>query len=1536
MNKSCSGSYVLKTVALLLAITMLFVSHFDFWGVILSADSTPTDPYVALNGEMVDNITLNEDAKLQLEAVFAETEEQGYFRWQIKHPDGDDRWIDISDSYSKHLWLTHALVGSMLKDDGTTQLRCRMITESAELFTSPVKVTLSYNKAKSEDRADTSSSSGEAPVVMKSRSRAGTETGEHSTFSIVINYLFDNNAMAFEPYGASVAAGSDFKATITSPTVVGYAPFRRVGNNYVDASKVELDLTNIRENITIDVIYEPALVEFSVHHHLQNLLDDEYSVSYDLITKGQALTGSVVGEGLALTEAELPGFKSLAYEKLTVAADGSTVIEIRYDRNYYLIDFDMAGGYGTDPVYTRYGAPVGANTPIRHGYVFAGWELVSYGGEVPTAEQAKLYELKAGQTITVPAANLSYRARWITQETTYTMVFWCENANDNGYSYWGYLDNLKAMSGSYVDGQDLISSVAGIDDEEYFTFNENKTEKHVLVEGDGSTVVNVYYTRNYYKLTFKAAGLCTIPEKHTHTDACYDIICGLGHVHTDECIPTLECVTPEHTEHTADCVICEKAEHVHGAAGCSCTKKEHTHVASSCWSSVGAAQQTLSGAPRNPEDGQIFRSGTRYYIYISGTWYRYNGRGVSSGDIVDSSCGLENHTHGTDCSCDQEPHTHTDSCYSDILHTHVDGCYEYSCGQISHIHDNKCNRLICPVTEGHTHTSDCNRATKTNVVKTVYAKYGESLKHIWPVTDDNGVVYDNGERWSPSESSYFTQVLVYSEIMSPDDFTLTLSTANYKTYIMQYYLQVLPGESYDITVNGKNYKLDNTIKAIYNYITKAEDFFDIRGFIQSSSTPAFGSNGQISTSGSSLTVDFCYDRITDHYLQFNNNGTVLDDKEVNGIMFGAPLASYDFVPEYPDNLEPNAYAFSGWYTSPGCFAGTEVNWETLTMPEGDLMLYAKWSPITHTVSVFKDESLTEQIGPTQIVDHKAFATAPVGNVSNGNYVFQGWFYKEVVNGVEVEKAFVFNGIPILEDMVIYAKWSSHVSVPYKVNYKIFNTDTDIADPTEGSAIAGHNKTFDAKAEDQLYEGYQKGYYPLTNSHTITMSVDGTHEFTFYYVYVESMPYEVQYVNQETGEKLCEDKVVMDNSLSVVTETFKRFDKMMPDAYQKRLVLSANNTDDDNDGVYDANVITFYYSEDEEHAYYRIVHYIQNINGDTYREYRTEESTGLIGESYTATALDINGFNYIPSKTIINGVAAPSTGSTVTTTLSADGALIELYYDRQPYSYVVRYVDSRTGTELSPAKTGSGLFGASIVEYALGLEEMGYELVSDNVKSLNISANEDHNVIEFLYQERTVSVKYQIVGPAGCGALSQYSENLAALSGVPNGSYPILANGFVFLGWYTDEACTKPVNESLVDSQTNRLVPERAGNTWEAVIYYAKFASLETDLTITTKSTLPSDANQTFLFHIKGKEGTETEGIDLTVAIVGNSSLTVTKLPTGEYTVTELTEWSWRYENDEAQREISLEYNGGSNELVYDNSRENGKWLDGNDVKNNQF
>ena len=100
------------------------------------------------------------------------------------------------------------------------------------------------------------------------------------------------------------------------------------------------------------------------------------------------------------------------------------------------------------------------------------------------------------------------------------------------------------------------------------------------------------------------------------------------------------------------------------------------------------------------------------------------------------------------------------------------------------------------------------------------------------------------------------------------------------------------------------------------------------------------------------------------------------------------------------------------------------------------------------------------------------------------------------------------------------------------------------------------------------------------------------------------------------------------------------------------------------------------------------------------------------------------------------------------------------------------------------------------------------------------------------------------------------------------------------------------------------------------------------LTISKTGCADIDENQTFLFEVEGK------GIKLTVAVHGNSSATVTDLPVGTYTVTEKTDWSWRYTPQQAEQQVQAV--AGENTVTFANNRTNTKWLDGGCYKNNIY
>ncbi len=108
----------------------------------------------------------------------------------------------------------------------------------------------------------------------------------------------------------------------------------------------------------------------------------------------------------------------------------------------------------------------------------------------------------------------------------------------------------------------------------------------------------------------------------------------------------------------------------------------------------------------------------------------------------------------------------------------------------------------------------------------------------------------------------------------------------------------------------------------------------------------------------------------------------------------------------------------------------------------------------------------------------------------------------------------------------------------------------------------------------------------------------------------------------------------------------------------------------------------------------------------------------------------------------------------------------------------------------------------------------------------------------------------------------------------------------------------------------------------------------TDLTIKKEGWQDIDENQSFIFKVTG-EGLGTNGVN--VVIKGNGSATIKDLRIGEtYTVTEVTDWSWRYTPKENGKTIKLSADKSNNTVTIKNNRSKDKWLDGNAYCRNIF
>lgn len=620
----------------------------------------------------------------------------------------------------------------------------------------------------------------------------------------------------------------------------------------------------------------------------------------------------------------------------------------------------------------------------------------------------------------------------------------------------------------------------------------------------------------------------------------------------------------------------------------------------------------------------------------------------------------------------------------------------------------------------------------------ITAKYGAFIGDKWP-----------GGGWYVDKSGETAQS--YLSIMPLNGMSFYGQQTGSHTATATYYVEVLPGESGTL-VGGKYYKEHHKDTAKYNkgifgggLTVTDEDRYDIAGYT---------CNKTISTkNGENYNgAKFYYDR-NKYKLEFNDNfdHSVSDDMFFEQQLKESPKHKAGYKPAYPSGLEAGAYDFGGWYIDKSCTE--QVNWEA-KMPATNLIVYAKWAPKTHTVKTFLTKEKIEENDPIDTWDNVPHGTAVTNTPAdpqNGSYVFVGWFYEE--NGVE--KAFDFS-MPVIKDLNLYAKWSSNTLVTYTIYYK--SGDIEIAEPTTGSALAGTTLTFEAKTGDELKEDYQSGYFPNTGSHSLTMDINGNNEFTFVYVAKEKVGYTVRYLEKGT-EKVLHGEKTAETSNAIITEKFVQISGYAPDAYQKRLVLSATEAE---------NVITFWYTKDEHHAPVQIVHWTQNIAGEGYTEYQSSTNlNGEIGQIYTGTPLTIPGFTYNAEKSNASGE------------LTAEGLELNLYYDRNMYDYVVKHVDADDNSVIKEETVQQARFGAQVYGTVDKTLE-GYMPIENQDETKTLIIGTGTNEIVFMYY------KCYYIGHVQSGSLNN-TDTIRLTSSKANLTAAVTP-GYLYGGAFTNEAC----------------------------------------------------------------------------------------------------------------------------------------------------
>ena len=191
----------------------------------------------------------------------------------------------------------------------------------------------------------------------------------------------------------------------------------------------------------------------------------------------------------------------------------------------------------------------------------------------------------------------------------------------------------------------------------------------------------------------------------------------------------------------------------------------------------------------------------------------------------------------------------------------------------------------------------------------------------------------------------------------------------------------------------------------------------------------------------------------------------------------------------------------------------------------------------------------------------------------------------------------------------------------------------------------------------------------------------------------------------------------------------------------------------------------------------------------------------------------------------------------------------------------------------------------------------------------------------------IPVEYHIVCTVPELVGGQLSQSFEPDPANPMGCTAYVKAGFVFVGWFYDEACTNPVPETWITGGTKivPLVDEIQKGMDGKEHYFALFEPIYTDLTIKLSGMEEHDAA---IFQVKG------EGVDLQVTIVGNGSVTIHGIRVAvTYEITELTGWTWEYADVEIKTLKTVE---GTNEVSFTLTASGSDWLNGETYTDNIF
>lgn len=256
---------------------------------------------------------------------------------------------------------------------------------------------------------------------------------------------------------AAVEQGASYKFTMPDSDVTVGAVFENAG---------PMDITEPG-----DLNEANGNTLYRIEHYKQDM-DDASTYTLCAIQKKVGDAGS----DTAAIPQTFTGYEVVDFAQKKIAGDGSTVVEIYYNRKTITYTFNLHGGNwegseGTVEVSGLYGATV--NKPRRIGYYLSGTIPDTYGAE-----------------------NITFNTTWTANTNTpYTIRIYLQNVEDvNDYTLSEEFTNTGTTD---TNTNYIASSKTGFVLLPYEQIN---------IDGDGTGIINIYFDREVYSILFELDG----------------------------------------------------------------------------------------------------------------------------------------------------------------------------------------------------------------------------------------------------------------------------------------------------------------------------------------------------------------------------------------------------------------------------------------------------------------------------------------------------------------------------------------------------------------------------------------------------------------------------------------------------------------------------------------------------------------------------------------------------------------------------------------------------------------------------------------------------------------------------------------------------------------------------------------------------------------------------------------------------------------------------------------------------------------------